>query len=251
MRNTLPFDHPVVTNAMGHASIASAEDARTLAEDGQEIRLAWLETIPEFVHGEGPKPGRVFLDSYAQIRDTVRPVGSQSGTFFLTARTHTLTTDDGITLTLPVWRWGRRDVPCKTVCQTACGECGTGDYWLLPEYVRPVPTAGLSDPEDPTRLDGGIALLYALGSKPIKVVATDASRYAWGITGRPQPVRVARLMRYIRKDNKDLLVIKWRNGGEQLVDPHEVMLKEDSPLYAPSAAVSAAVEKSCPDVQAR
>lgn len=249
VRSTLPFDHPVVTEAMGQASLASADDARTLAAEGHEIRLAWLDPIPEFIHGEGPKPGRVFVDSYFQSRNVTPVEGQQSGTFFATLRTHTLTTHDGITLTLPVWRWGRRDIPCKTACDKACAECGTGDYWLLPEYIRPAPSVGLSDPEDPTRLDGSIVLLYALGTKPLKVVATDHARYAWGSIGRPQPVRVARLMRYIRKDHKDLLVIKWRNGGEQIVDPRDVMLKEDSPLYSP-ASVSASVEESRPDVRA-
>lgn len=238
--DTLPFDHPLVQSSLAAVSIAARESAVRLAAQGHPIRLVWIDPIPESSHGAGPTPGRVAADAYDQERDITRAVGTQSGTMFKTARTRTVHlgpepapgTGHATVLTLPVWRWGRRDLTCTPVCKPArdglaCADCGTGDYWLLPEYTIPPPwEPGLSHPEDRNRLRPDIEFLLALGSKPIKVRFTDHARYARGMTGRPEPDRVLRLMRVIVTSKGHTMVVKSRNGGESLVSPDQIRLVE-------------------------
>ena len=258
MPDTLPLGHPVVVEALTNAPTAVRDAATRLDEAGHEIRLIWRDPVPEHTHGTGPLPGQIEVDAIHQeaVLASEVPNWTRVGHLFSTDRTHhlptTRTAPDGTTapvdLSLRIWRWGRRDTPHTTPRGTkpgkpcpqetagkACKDCGTGQYWLLPEYIIPAWEPGLSDPNNKTRLHPDIAMLLALGAKPLKVVLADHARYARGFIGSPEPVRVARLMSFVFDDAKDTLFAKNKSGGTMVLRPDEVILKEHSPRFADEA----------------
>lgn len=259
----LPLDHPIVQRLIGIVTKRAAEVAAQpiyeqhpfmgtyldaveglnllTQQGGTRTWLAWLDAFPPGGPGRDADPGQLLCAAYWQTggftvghqsgqplqadTDTDPKPGGFSRGMYRTNRRKQFTLDDGSILDLPVWRINRPDRPHKSVCTDACSDCGTGDYWNLPEYVWPEPSIGLADPDDPTRLAPAEKFLWALAGPRGwgKVVLTDHARFEHGGTGVPEPRRRGRVVRINETADGDRLLVRWnKNRGESVLRPTEV-----------------------------